>query len=161
MKTENNRSSVRTPSFDAFYREHHPQAYRSLTLALRNPDLAREAADEAMTRALERWDVIGTYAAPEQWVFRVGLNWARSRLRRRRYESVGILVEPSGSPAMPDPDVSSALAALPLKLRAVVVLRLYLDWSTEDTGRALGIAAGTVKSRLSRALERLERVLEG
>lgn len=160
METKKNREKAAVPSFDVFYREQYVQTYRSLTLALRNPDLAREAADEAMTRALERWDVIGGYTSPNQWVFRVGLNWAISRLRRRRYESVGVLVEPSGSPAMPDPDVSAALAALPLKLRSVVVLRLYLDWSTEDTGQVLGISTGTVKSRLSRGLDRLERALE-
>jgi RNA polymerase sigma-70 factor (ECF subfamily) len=160
LETKKVNEQAPVPSFDSFYRDQYIRSYRSLALALRNPDLAREATDEAMTRALERWDVVGRYTSPSQWVFRVGLNWAISRLRRRRYESVGVLVEPLGTPPAPDPDVGVALAALPLKLRSVVVLRLYLDWSTEDTGKVLGISPGTVKSRLSRALDRLERVLE-
>lgn len=147
-------------SFETFYREQHDRTYRALGLALRNTTLAREATDEAMTRALERWDKIGLYAHPEQWVFRVGLNWAISRLRRRQYETLSVLVEPSTEDGLPDPTVTTALAKLPVKLRAVVVARLYLDWSTETTGTALGIPTGTVKSRLSRALARLSKELE-
>jgi len=160
MKTNRDHLDSAPSTFDEFYRARYTETYRSLALALRNPDLAREAADEAMTRALERWRVVGGYDAPQQWVFRVGLNWATSRLRRHRYETVGVLVEPVGSPPLPDPDVSEALASLPLKLRSVVVLRLYLDWSTEDCAEVLGISTETVKSRLSRALDRLERALE-
>ena len=94
METKKVNEQAPVPSFDSFYRDQYIRSYRSLALALRNPDLAREATDEAMTRALERWDVVGRYTSPSQWVFRVGLNWAISRLRRRRYESVGVLVEP-------------------------------------------------------------------
>ncbi len=151
---------IEVSSFETFYREHHDRTYRALGLALRNTALAREATDEGMTRALERWDKIGHYDRPEQWVFRVGLNWAISRLRRRRYETLSVLVEPSTEDGLPDPAVAAALATLPVKLRAVVIARLYLDWSTETTGQALGIPTGTVKSRLSRALTRLSEELE-
>jgi RNA polymerase sigma-70 factor (ECF subfamily) len=58
-----------------------------------------------------------------------------------------------------DPRVHNALRALDVDQRAVVVCRLLLDWSVEQTATALGIKPGTVKSRLSRALERLEREL--
>ena len=50
-------------------------------------------------------------------------------------------------------------AGLPLDQRSVVVLRYYLDWSTEEMAEAMGVAPGTVKSRLHRALRRLERAL--
>ncbi|MEL6209676.1 MAG: sigma factor-like helix-turn-helix DNA-binding protein [Pseudomonadota bacterium] len=42
----------------------------------------------------------------------------------------------------------------------MVVLRYLLGWSTLDTAHALNISEGTVKSRLSRALDRLEQLLE-
>jgi DNA-directed RNA polymerase specialized sigma24 family protein len=44
-------------------------------------------------------------------------------------------------------------------LRAVVVCRLLLDWSVDQTAAALRLKAGTVKSRLHRALAQLERTL--
>lgn len=157
METPEN--EVAEISFDEFYRAHHESVYRGLLLILRNPMAAAEAVDEAMTRALERWDVIGTYERPDRWVYRVAYNRAVSIWRKTRREAFEILVEPSLEDGLPDPDVSRALAHLPVHLRSVVVARYYLDWSTETTAQALGIAEGTVKSRLSRAMKRLEAEL--
>ena len=56
--------------------------------------------------------------------------------------------------------LAAALEELPVQQRAVVVLRFYFDWSTEQVAKALGVPNGTVKSRLSRALERLESHVE-
>jgi RNA polymerase sigma-70 factor (ECF subfamily) len=50
---------------------------------------------------------------------------------------------------------------LPVKYRTVVVARYLLDWSTQETAAALRIPEGTVKSRLTRALDRLAIDLEG
>ena len=47
------------------------------------------------------------------------------------------------------------------KLRAVVVLRYLCEWSVSETATALGIAEGTVKSRLARALARLNVAMTG
>jgi RNA polymerase sigma-70 factor (ECF subfamily) len=63
--------------------------------------------------------------------------------------------------ALPDPDVSKAVAALSYKLRAVVVVRYYLDWPIPQIAEGLHIPIGTVKSRLHRAHARLEKDLGG
>lgn len=60
---------------------------------------------------------------------------------------------------MPDPEVFRAVSALPYDQRTVVVLRLVEDWSEREVAVALGIATGTVKSRLSRALVKLRQEL--
>ena len=49
--------------------------------------------------------------------------------------------------------------ALPRRQRQVVALRILLDQSVEETGRVLGVAPGTVKAHLNRALKRLRRDL--
>ena len=54
----------------------------------------------------------------------------------------------------------AAVDALPLRYRDVVACRYLLDLTEDETARVLGIARGTVKSRLSRALDRLERQVE-
>ena len=146
-------------AFAEFWEAEHDGVYRALALTLRDPDLAADATNEGMTRALDHWQKIHAYERPAGWVYRVGLNWARSRLRKRRREVAGMEREPEVDLPLPDPDVARAVAALPLKQRAVVVLRFYADWPVADVARALRIAEGTVKSRLSRALDQLGRDL--
>lgn len=153
--------------FQEFYRHEADGIYRALALALGDVELAQEAANEGMARAYQRWTKIGNYDSPAGWVYRVGLNWARSRLRKTGNE---ILTTDTGEPTAAghqarvghevDQDLRDALAKLSLDARAVVVLRYLLEWSTIDTATALGVAQGTVKSRLARALAELEKMLE-
>ena len=79
---------------------------------------------------------------------------------RRTGASAGACRSASGptslQPPVADPAIAAALRALPLDHRAVVVCRLLLDWSVDDTAAALGVRPGTVKSRLHRALRDLE-----
>lgn len=149
-------------SFDDFYRRFHSQLVRAMVLTLNDGDLGTEAADEAMARAFQRWATVSTYNNPEGWTYRVALNWARNRLRRRHREVVVDHPVEQGPPlagAM-DLDLHAAVQSLAVKLRAVIVLRYYLDWSIEEVAKALAIPKGTVKSRLHHALHRLSDALE-
>ena len=149
--------------FEDFYSAHRDELVRALGLALRDAALGAEAADEAFARACQRWGQVSTYANPQGWVFRVGLNWARSWLRRvrRERERRPLLAQPHATEDRPrDLDLERALSTLNDAHRAVIVARFYLDWSVAETAEALGIAAGTVQSRLSRGLEQLRDVLE-
>jgi RNA polymerase sigma-70 factor (ECF subfamily) len=145
------------PDFDAFYREARASVGRALTLTLRDVDLATDSVDEAMVRAYQRWERVGRLDNPAGWVYRVGLNHARSRLRRllRRVPPADEAVEFT----IVDPAVDLAISELSVDHRAVVVCRLLLGWSEAQTADALAIRPGTVKSRLSRASTQLERRL--
>jgi RNA polymerase sigma factor (sigma-70 family) len=147
------------PEFADFYRTAWPSVARALSVALGDRDLAVDATDEAMARAYPRWDKLRRYDNPAAWVYRVGLNWARSYHRRlaRRLP----FAHPETTDAVPiaDPAVHEALLELPLRLRSVVVCRLLLDWSIAETAEALGVRPGTVRSRLHRALESLKSSL--
>ena len=145
--------------FSEFYRSHWRGVARGLALTLGNADLAAEATDEAMARAYPRWSTIRTYDNPAGWVYRVGLNWARSYHRRiarlipfAHHETVDLA-------PVADPAIREALLRLDIKQRSVVVCRLLLDWSVDETAAALEISPGTVKSRLHRALQILESTL--
>lgn len=145
--------------FSAFYRDAWPGVARALAVALGDRDLAIEATDEAMARAYPRWKKLSSYDNPGAWVYRVGLNWARSYRRRlaRRPPTDGrtdVDLPPVGDPA-----VRAALLSLPIAQRSVVVCRLLLDWSVDDTAAALGIRPATVRTRQHRALRSLNDAL--
>ena len=155
---ESDLATAATPEFERFYREHRDRMARALAMTLGgDAHLGAEAADEAMARAYQRWDRVAHLDDPAAWVYRVGLNWATSVLRRRlRPMRAFVPHDPTDVDAPAEPTVLAALAALDVKHRAVVVARYYLGLSEAETAAALHIRPGTVKSRLHRALRSLE-----
>lgn len=149
-----------TGDFNRFYRVEADRLFKALAIALGDVDLAREAVDEGMVRAYQRWKKVGAYDSPAGWVYRVSLNWARNRVRNRQREVLTTEWSDEAVVDDIDPDLQRALDTLSVDARSVVVLRYLLGWSTADTAQALGVTPGTVKSRLSRALDRLETLLE-
>jgi RNA polymerase sigma-70 factor (ECF subfamily) len=109
-----------------------------------------------MARCYSRWSAVQRYDNPAGWVYKVGLNWARSKRRRSRrtprFRTSGSVEQPP----VADPAIHRALSELDVDLRAVVVCRYMFDWSVEATADALGIRPGTVKSRSHRALSKLQ-----
>ncbi|MFC4537033.1 RNA polymerase sigma factor [Sphaerisporangium dianthi] len=97
------------------------------------------------------------------------LNASRSVLRRRRVA----VKAPLGPTEVADSaetaallgesrlEMLAALDRLPRRQREVLVLRYYLDLSDADIARATGVRESTVRSNISRALDRLERELGG
>jgi RNA polymerase sigma-70 factor (ECF subfamily) len=147
--------------FEEFYREQRGPIGRALALTLRDATLASEAVDEAMARAYQRWSRVQALDNPGGWVYRVGLNWSRSILRRARrpapvwVTNSAVVAERGGL----DPTIDRALAELSIEQRAVVVCRLLIGYSEAQTAAALGVRPGTVKSRLARATARLQSLL--
>lgn len=149
-------------TFAAFYEDTAASLTRALGVTLNDSELAADAINEAMTRAYQRWGKISRYDQPAAWVYRVGLNWALSWKQRRRRERERPLALKTATEALlpRDDRFDEALDALSVERRAVVVCRIYLDWSVADTAAALDIAPGTVKSRLARALAELRAAID-
>jgi RNA polymerase sigma factor (sigma-70 family) len=141
-------------AFHDFYSGSRDRVGRALAVTLGDADLAAESVDEAMARAYQRWSSVSRMDNPSGWVYRVGLNLARSRMRRltrRRRAVVGGAATEVPEPDVLEPAIVRALHALPVDHRSVVVCRLLLGWSEAETAEALGIRPGTAKSRLHRA----------
>jgi RNA polymerase sigma-70 factor (sigma-E family) len=124
---------------------------------------AEDHAQTALTklylawRRIERRGEIDGYARTV--LLRVVLDERRRPWRRER--NSGVLPE---RPAAPDPaddrmTVLAALATLPRRQRAAVVLRYWSDLSVTETAAALGITEGTVKSSCARGLATLREIL--
>ena len=161
-RTDASVQRVREQSFEDYYRNHRERMLRALALTLGDSDLAAEATDEAMVRTYQHWKKVRRYGNPPGWTYRVGLNWARSRLRKTRREEPGEVPELARfDHTTSDPQVMAHITDLALPARTVVVMRYYLQWTNNEIAEALDVPVGTVKSRLHRALADLRLRLDG
>jgi RNA polymerase sigma-70 factor (sigma-E family) len=143
--------------FDDFYKDEWPGALRLATLLMQDA-AAEDAAQEAFSRVLARWGVIDR---PGAYLHNTLVNVCRRWQRRRTGERVRLpmLLPADASEAVCD-EMSDALAALPYRQRAVIILRYYADLSEAEIAAALDCKPGTVKSLASRALDELRKVIE-
>lgn len=127
---------------------------------------AQDLVQEGLVRAWSRPRRVMSPQATEAYVRRAVLSAFLDEHRRgRSWLRRGHLV--ATAPTVPDPaartadqvDVQQALAGLPARERACVVLRFYDDLTVPEIAQRLGIAEGTAKRYLSDALGRLEDAL--
>jgi RNA polymerase sigma-70 factor (sigma-E family) len=149
--------------FAEFYRQSRDDCLRTVLVSVGDQDTAQDVVDEAFARACASWRTVSRHPAPKAWVIRTALNANISRWRRRRREvsvpdpgMVTAVPAAGGAADSPvDPKVMAALMQLPGRQRQVVALRLFLDLDTNRTAEVLGIAPGTVKEHLARAMASL------
>jgi RNA polymerase sigma-70 factor, ECF subfamily len=145
---------VATDDFEALWTAQYWSVTRTAYLITGDVEEAKDCAQEAFVRALQRWPKVRALDRPESWVHRVATNLAISTTRRRRPRG-RTAADPVLQPDPPDEDLRRALLSLTRDQRAVVALRFYLDWSVEDVAAALGKAPGTVRAVTHQAMERL------
>lgn len=75
--------TLRYVDFESFYRSQWQEVYRPPAIVLRNPDLARDATNEAMERALRKWNKVKRIGNQTGWVYRVAHNWAIDQIRKK------------------------------------------------------------------------------
>jgi RNA polymerase sigma-70 factor (sigma-E family) len=153
---------ARPSTFEEFYRHSWPAVFRTAYLIAGDSETARDLAQEAFERAFSHWRKVSVMDRPEAWVHRVVANLALSWRRRQRLARSR--VPPAPSEALNEteevvPMVVTALRALPVHQRAVVVLRYYADFSIEQTAQALGKRPATVRSLAAQGIARLRSIL--
>ena len=133
-----------------------------------DPQLADDLAGEAIARTLPRWRA-GKVADVGAYMRQVVVNLAARRWRRRvlghRRDHAALdwlTAAPEETDVLVERDRTlRAVMGLPVRRRAVVVLRFYEDLPLAEIAAVLNVSEGTVKSQLSRGLEQLRSVLEG
>ena len=160
-------------AYEELVRRHTQTAFRTAVLITGSAADAEEAVQDAFVkahRALPRFRVGGSF---RPWLLRIAGNEARNRRRAGgRRERVALRL---GAIAASGPEPGPEAQAIAAEERAgllaalhrlseddqlVIGARHLLQLSVEETAALLGIAEGTVKSRLSRALVRLRTLLE-
>ncbi len=150
--------------FHDFFERHYAELARFANLLTGEP--ADDLAADALVALWQRWDRLRGADHPLAYARGVVANMARERIRsavrdRRRialfwFRGPGQVEGPDTAAVL---DVRAALARLPFRKRACVVLRHALDLSEKETAAALAISVGTVKSQTSKGMAELEGIL--
>jgi RNA polymerase sigma-70 factor (ECF subfamily) len=161
------------PAYEELVRRYEQLAFRVAYLVCRDSDEASDATQEGFVRA---WHALARFrpgAEPRPWLMQIVANAARNRRRgstRRTALALRIAQDRPSAGAAPSPeaavladerrrDLLAALDRLREEDRLVIALRWFADLGEAEMAAALGVARGTVKSRLSRAMSRLREVL--
>ena len=127
--------------------------------------LADDLVQDATARVFAAWDKLAERGDPDAYARRIVVNLLideRRRPWRRREINHDVLPEPRQTPSLSDglqSDVLAALAKVPPRQRAVLVLRFFEDRSVDDAAAILGCSPGTVKSQTSKGLSNLRAAL--
>jgi RNA polymerase sigma-70 factor (sigma-E family) len=140
--------------------------FRSAYLMTGDRGMAEDLVQTALSTCFVAWPRLRAREAADAYVRKAMLNTFLSWRRRSswgRETSTAVLPEPvtaDGSARVDERQrLRDALARLPVKQRAVVVLRFYDDLSVQEVATAMGCSVGTVKSQTSEGIRKLRGLL--
>ena len=154
-------------AFDRLAMQVVDRLYRIARLILRDTERAEDAVQEALVRCWRDLPSLRDPASFDGWLHRVLMRAINDEFRAssRARAAVAVLrlepitADPSNDVAVRE-QLDRGFRRLTLEHRAVLVLRLYLGLSLEETAATLGIPAGTAKSRLHYATAAMRDALE-
>lgn len=152
--------------------EHQQAVFRLCYLLLGDPDDAEDVAQETFLRAWNHLKRFDSTRSLRPWLLSIASNLASNRRRSagrylaaltrafRNEPASSASIEERSTQHMEASDLWKAVQTLSLPDQQVVYLRYFLELSVTETAQALNVPDGTVKSRLSRALERLRGIIQ-
>jgi RNA polymerase sigma-70 factor (ECF subfamily) len=148
--------------FESLLFQHERMVYRLALRLLGNPEDARDAAQEVFLRLHRSLATVDASRDAGPWLYRVTVNVATDMLRSRRtLVPIDTVPLASSTPQYNRRDIEAALARLPEKERAAIVLRDVEGLSTAEVAAALGSSEGTVRSQISSGRVKLRAWLMG
>ncbi len=154
-------------SFVAFAQGARERLRRTAFLMCGDWDRASDHVQEGLIRVYVAWPRLERAGREHAYARKAVVSAVLDHARRRSSRELVVETDPE-RPAEGDlaeavtarTALMAALAALPPRQRACVVLRYFEDLSVADTAAALGCSQGTVKSQTARALDRLRSMFE-
>jgi len=167
-------------AFEDFVRLFERRIRALLSRFLRDDRDIDEAAQDTFVQAWRHLDRFRGDAAPFTWLYRIAVNEALQRARRKKLDTQTLddglaevldsAVDPSVSrPVAPDVAaedhevqefLAERLALLPLDFRAPLVLRDLEGWSNQEVADLLDLSVAAAKSRIHRARMKIRQDLE-
>ena len=149
---------------------HQEAVFRFVYLLLGDPDDAEDVAQETFLRAWDHLERFDTTRPLRPWLLSIAKNlasnWRRSAgrylsalTRAFHDEPASASIEEKSTQHMQASELWDAVQSLKASEQQIVYLRYFLDIPVAEAAEVLQIAEGTVKSRLSRALEKLRTII--
>jgi RNA polymerase sigma factor (sigma-70 family) len=156
-------------AYEQIVERYQEPVFRAAYLVTRSAADAQEAAQDAFVKAYAALGRFRSGSPLRPWLMKIAVNESRNRLRaagRREALALRAAAERQAEGADPSPEAAlltaerrrallAAVEGLREEDRLVISCRFFLDLSERETAEVLGWRHGTVKSRLSRALDRL------
>jgi RNA polymerase sigma-70 factor (ECF subfamily) len=160
----------RRDAFDVLVERHRRAVYQVCYRFVNNHEDASDLAQEVFVRA---WRGLGSFkgqAALSTWLYRIAVNVSLNRVSARTVETEPLESDRFEDPHAEDPTaelvrgeraavVRRAIARLPAKQRATLVLRTYHDLSHQQIAEILGSSVGAVKANFFHALANMKKIL--
>ena len=150
-------------SSPGFIDAEYPRLIGALGFYVRDREVAEELAQEALVRLWQNWSRVRRLQNPSAWLHRVAINLANSRFRRLIAERKALArIEAEHGAVRPSVDaadaygIRQAVARLPSRQRAAVVLRFYLDLPFSQVAQILDVPVRTAQSLVARGVARLK-----
>ena len=149
--------SNRPVDWEALVTDNENRLYRAALAILGDSQEAEDAVQDAFLVFLEK--APADLDRPDAWLMRVLVNSCKSRLRLA-WRRVGPLPDTLPAPALEERAELEELFSLPPEDRTVIHLFYYAGYSTREIAHMTRQRPGTVRSRLTRARQRLKKLLE-
>lgn len=157
-------------AFEALVGQYREVLARTAYLTTQDRESVQDIVQEALVRIWRGLPSYRPYGSLKAWMLKIVVNQARKTYRKKRVQTVpldtvpeipGLLDGPAEEAIRQDEAdrLGIALQNLSDDHREALVLRYYADLTVPEIARALACREGTVKSRLNRALSRLEEAL--
>jgi RNA polymerase sigma-70 factor (ECF subfamily) len=150
---------------------HQEAVFRLCYLLLGDPDDAEDVAQETFLRAWKHLKGFDATRPLRPWLLSIASNLASNRrrsagryfaalVRAFRDEPISIRIEDKSAEKMEANELWHAVQRLNVDDQRIIYLRYFLNLPVEEAAQILQVAEGTVKSRLSRAVEKLRKIIQ-
>lgn len=159
-------------AFRLLVEQHKRILFGTAYLMARDRGTAEDALQEALVKVWKHLPSLRLHGSLKAWLLRIVVNEVKQQFRKRRVQTLPL---EKASELAGDPDevgatvirkeeyqfLRQALGMLPPEQKETVVLRYYSGLTVPEIAAVMGQREGTIKSRLSRALDRLGDIMRG
>lgn len=175
QKDENNDIFDKTPAYDieALIRQYGNDVLRTAYMYVKDIHTAEDIFQDVFIKVNQKLSTFEGNSSIKTWIIRITINTCKDYLKSAWNRRVVPMMEYQEDSIISETDyddverqdtkdlIMKEVLSLPSKYKDIVLCVYYQQMSLTEAANALGLAEGTVKSRLSRARKRLKAALEG